>query len=252
MYSSYPAGGGFVKVRVLIIDDEAPARQELRFLLSTLPWLTVVGEAENASEGLAAIVAYHPDLIFLDIEMPKQSGVDLCGEIARLEDPPEVVFATAYHHYAAQAFELCALDYILKPYHPPRVLQAAHKARLSVERKREAKPRAALERLPLRAADRMLLVPYEDISVAYTDGRDVLVASKGAIHRSDLSLQELEERLERHNFFRVHRGYLVNLGKIREISPWFSGSYVLKVEDFVSEVPVSRKQAKAFRLRVGL
>jgi len=253
MYGAYPAGGGFVNVRTLIIDDEEPARQELRFLLSTLPWLTVVSEAENASEGLAAIVAHHPDLVFLDIEMPKQSGIDLCAEIARLADPPQLIFATAYHHYAAQAFELCALDYILKPYHLPRVLKAAHKARLAVEKKRTPPSlRMPLVRLPVKAEDRVLLISYDDISVAYTDGRDVLVASRSAVHRTDLSLQELEARLENHNFFRVHRGYLVNLGKIREIAPWFNGSYVLKVEDFVSEVPVSRKQAKDFRLRVGL
>ena len=241
-----------MKVKVLIIDDEEPARQELRYLLSALPWLTVVGEAENAPAGLAAIITLHPDLVFLDIQMPQQSGVDLCTEIAQLPEPPEIIFATAYHHYAIEAFELSALDYILKPYHLPRILKAAHKARATILKKRGASPRAALERLPLRLDDRVLLVPYVDIAVAYTDGRDVLVATKGAVHRSDLSLQELEERLAGHSFFRVHRGYLVNLGKIREISPWFNGSYMLKVEDFVAEVPVSRKQAKDFRLRLGL
>lgn len=217
-----------------------------------LPWLDIVDEAENASAGLAAILAHHPELVFLDIEMPQRTGLDLCTEIAQLPDPPQVIFATAYHHYAVEAFELCALDYILKPYHLPRVHKAAYKARLAIAKNRPLALRTPLERLPVRADEKVLLIPYDDVAVAYTNGRDVLVSAKGAVHKCDLSLQELEERLQGHNFFRTHRSYVVNLDKILEISPWFSGSYVLKIEGIPLEVPVSRKHAKDFRSRVGL
>ncbi|MBS3937957.1 MAG: response regulator transcription factor [Peptococcaceae bacterium] len=237
----------------MIIDDELPARQELRFLLQKLPWLAIVGEAEDSATGLDMVLAEHPDLVFLDIAMPQRSGVDLCKELAQLPDPPQVVFATAYHHYAVEAFELCALDYVLKPYHAQRVYKAAHKARLAVAKKHSLTTvRAPLDRLPVRADEKVMLIPYDDIAVAYTDGRDVLVSVKGTVHKCELSLQELEERLQANNFFRTHRSYLVNLDKILEVSPWFSGSYVLKIEGTTLEVPVSRKQVKDFRARVGI
>jgi len=211
-----------------------------------------VGEAADAANGLELVLAEHPEVVFLDIEMPQQNGVYLCTELAKLPDPPQIVFATAYHHYAVAAFDLCVLDYILKPYHAHRVYKAAHKAKAAIAKKRNLTARATFERLPARGDGTTVLIPYEDISVAYTDGRDVLIATKGAVHKCDLSLQELEERLEGHNFFRTHRSYLVNLGKIVSITSWFSGSYVLKMEATPLDVPVSRKHAKDFRARVGV
>lgn len=239
-------------IRAVIIDDEAPARQELRFLLTKLEWLEIVGEAENAAEGLALILAHGPQLVFLDVQMPGRNGLDLSKELAQLPEKPQVVFTTAFDRYAIEAFEVNALDYILKPYHEARVLKAAHKARIAIEKGQGLAPRLGREKLAVRRDEKTYLVPYDEVAAAYTDGREILVASKYSVYRSDLSLHELEDKLSAHNFFRCHRGYLVNLDKIKEVSPWFSGGYVLKLDGFSPEVPVSRKQVKEFRERVGI
>lgn len=239
-------------IRTIIIDDEQPARQELSFLLRQLGWLEVVGEAETADEGLAVVLALCPELVFLDIKLPGVNGLELAKEIAQLPDKPHVVFTTAYDSYAIAAFEVNALDYILKPYHEARVLKAAHKARVALDKGKAQVARPAKDRLPVRRDEKVYILPFEDISLAFADGRDILVGAKQAVYRSELSLQELEDKFATHNFFRCHRGYLINLDKIKEISPWFSGGYVLKLEGFAADVPVSRKQVKEFRLRVGI
>jgi DNA-binding LytR/AlgR family response regulator len=240
-------------IRAVIIDDEQPARQELSFLLGQLEWLEVVGEAETADEGLAVILALCPELVFLDIRLPGVNGLELAKEIAQLPNKPHVVFTTAYDNYAIAAFEVNALDYILKPYHEARVLKAAHKARVALnkEKAQTARP-AAKDRLAVRREEKVYILPFDDISLAFADGRDILVGAKQAVYRSEHSLQELEEKFATHNFFRCHRGYLINLDKIKEISPWFSGGYVLKLEGFAADVPVSRKHVKEFKLRVGI
>lgn len=239
-------------IRAVIIDDEQPARQELSFLLRQLEWLEVVGEAETADEGMAVILALCPQLVFLDIKLPGANGLELAKEIAQLPDKPHVVFTTAYDSYALAAFEVNALDYILKPYHEARVLKAAHKARVALDKGRAQVARPAKDRLPVRRDEKVYILPFDDISLAFADGRDILVGAKQAVYRSELSLQELEEKFATHNFFRCHRGYLINLDKIKEISPWFSGGYVLKLEGFAADVPVSRKHVKEFKLRVGI
>lgn len=239
-------------IRAVIIDDEQPARQELSFLLRQLEWLEVVGEAETADEGLAVILALCPQLVFLDIKLPGASGLELAKEIAQLSAKPHVVFTTAYDSYAIAAFEVNALDYVLKPYHEARVLKAAHKARVALDKEKAQAARPAKERLAVRREEKVYILPYDDISLAFADGRDILIGAKQAVYRSELSLQELEDKLATHNFFRCHRGYLINLDKIKEISPWFSGAYVLKLDGFAADVPVSRKQVKEFRLRVGI
>jgi len=241
-----------VAIRAVIIDDEQPARQELSFLLGQLEWLLVVGEAETADEGLAVILALCPQLVFLDIKLPGANGLDLAKEIAQLPNKPHVVFTTAYDSYAIAAFEVNALDYILKPYHEARVLKAAHKARVALDKEKAQPARPAKDRLAVRREEKVYILPYDDISLAFADGRDILIAAKQAVYKSELSLQELEDKLATHNFFRCHRGYLINLDKIKEISPWFSGGYVLKLDGFAADVPVSRKQVKEFRLRVGI
>jgi len=162
------------------------------------------------------------------------------------------VFTTAYDSYAIQAFEVNALDYILKPYHDARVLKAAHKARVALDKTRAQAARFGKDRLAVRREEKVFILPYDDIALAFADGRDILICAKQVVYKSDLSLQELEEKFAMRNFFRCHRGYLVNLDKIKEISPWFSGGYVLKLDGFAQDVPVSRKQVKGLRLRVGI
>lgn len=240
-------------VKTVIVDDEAPAREELSWLLGKLDWVEIVGEADNARDALALVLGCSPQLVFLDVQMPGKSGIELCREFAQLPVRPQVVFTTAYDKYALEAFEVNALDYVLKPYNEARVWKAAHKARLAIEaREAQSKVGGAIERLAVRKDDKVFLLPYKDVDIAYADGRDVLVAAKGVHYKSDLSLQELEEKLASHNFFRCHRSFLVNLDKIREVSTWFNGGYALRLDGFSQPVVVSRKQAKEFRDRIGI
>lgn len=239
-------------IRAVIIDDEAPARQELSFLLRKLGWVDVVGEADNAQDGLAAVLRLEPQVVFLDVQMPGKSGLELSKELAQLKRTPQIIFTTAYDQYAIEAFNVDALDYLLKPYHEARVMKAAHKARAAIAEQEDTPHRSGLERLPVRRGESTLLLPYEEIAVAFTDGRDVHVAARGEVFKTELTLQDLETRLYTRNFFRCHRSYLVNLDRIVEVLPWFSGGYNLKLTGFSEPVMVSRKQSKEFRERVGI
>ncbi|MDP3486773.1 MAG: LytTR family transcriptional regulator DNA-binding domain-containing protein [Bacillota bacterium] len=239
-------------IRAMIIDDEAPARQELHFLLRKLGWVDVVGEADNAHDGFMMVLKLQPHVVFLDVQMPGKSGLELSKDLAQLKKTPYIVFTTAYDQYAIEAFNIDALDYLLKPYHEARVLKAAHKARGAIAEREDVPHRGGLERLPVRRGESTLLLPYEEIAVAFTDGRDVHVAARGEVFKTELTLQDLEARLYTRNFFRCHRSYLVNLDRIVEISPWFSGGYNLKLAGLAEPVMVSRKQSKVFRERIGI
>lgn len=239
-------------VKAVIIDDEAPSRQELSFLLRKLEWIEIVGEADNARDGLTIVLSLEPQVVFLDVQMPGRSGLELSKDLLQLKRAPQVVFTTAYNQYAIEAFEVNALDYLLKPYNEARVLKAAHKVRVAIAEQDDTLSRASREKLPVRKGDAVVLLPYEEIAVAFTDGREVHVAARGELYRTDLTLQELEARFYSRNFFRCHRSYLVNIDRIKEISPWFSGGYTLKLEGLTDPVLVSRKQAKEFRERVGI
>jgi len=239
-------------VKTVIVDDEAPARSELGWILRQLSYIEVVGEAENATRALALILQENPDLVFLDVQMPGRSGIELSRELARLPKRPYVIFTTAFDQYAIEAFELNALDYLLKPYNDARILMAANRAYQALLGEDKPTKTGSLERLPVHKEEKVFLLPYEQIALAYALGRDVLVCARGISYRSDFSLQELEQKLSQHNFFRCHRSYLVNLDRVKEVSPWFNGGYALRLEDFPEPVIVSRKQAKEFRERVGI
>ncbi len=239
-------------VRTVIVDDEAPARSELSWVLRQLSYIEVVGEAENANKALALILAESPDLVFLDVQMPGRNGIELSRELARLPKRPHVIFTTAYDQYAIEAFEINALDYLLKPYDDARVLMAANRAYRAILGDDKQKRTGSIERLAVRKDEKVFLLPFEEIALAYALGRDVLVCAHGVSYRSDCSLQELEQKLSQHNFFRCHRSYLVNLDRVKEVSLWFNGGYALRLEDFPEPVIVSRKQAKEFRERVGI
>ena len=239
-------------IRAVIIDDEAPSRQELAFLLRKLGWVEIVGEADNAQEGYATVLRLEPQVVFLDVQMPGKSGLELSKDLSQLKKTPHIIFTTAFDKYAIEAFDVDALDYLLKPYHEARVLKAAHKARAAISENEDVQPRGSLERLPVRRGETTLLLPYEEIAAAFTDGREVYVAARGEVFRTEFTLQDLETKMYTRNFFRCHRSYLVNLDRIVEISPWLNGGYNLKLAGYNEMVMVSRKQSKEFRELVGI
>lgn len=234
-------------MKVLIIDDERLARLELRRLLAAHPALDIVGEAANAIEGRDAIAELAPDLVFLDIQMPGGSGFDL---LAALDAPPAVIFTTAFDQYALRAFEVSALDYLLKPIEPARLAHAVGK----VLRQPEA-PRDRLQtpdgKVFIKDGDRCWFVALEQITLFESEGNYTRVYFDK--HRPLLlrSLNQLEARLDPERFLRVSRRQIVNLGCVTGIAPSAAGGMVLTLTDDL-KVPMSRRRAAQFRQLNGL
>jgi two-component system LytT family response regulator/two-component system response regulator LytT len=252
----------------IIVDDEQLARDELAYLLKATGEVDVVAQGKNGLEAVNLIKEHAPDLVFLDVQMP---GLDGFGVIKKLIDKklplPQIVFATAFDQYAVKAFEVNAVDYLLKPFDKKRVAQSVAKARKNIaetapadqkldtlvkmlEQQQAPQPNKVL----LRTAGRMFLVDQKDICFAsIEDGVISVVTSQMEGQSNCRTLEELLESLDPKTFWRAHRSYLVNINRIKEVVPWFKSSYQLRMDDKKqTEVPVSRAQTKRLRELFGL
>jgi two-component system LytT family response regulator/two-component system response regulator LytT len=246
----------------VIVDDEQLARDELAYLLKSVDDVQVVAQGKNGVEAVNLIKEHSPDLVFLDVQMP---GLDGFGVIKKLMDRkvrmPQIVFATAYDQYAVKAFEVNAVDYLLKPFDKHRVAQSVKKARDKVgtaagpTERLETLVRSMLEQKPqpskvlIKAAGRLFLVDQKDICYAsIEDGVITVVTAQMEGQSNCRTLEELLDSLDPNLFWRAHRSYLVNINRIREVVPWFKSSYQLRMDDKKqSEIPVSRAQTKRLR-----
>lgn len=252
-------------INTLVVDDERPARDELAFLLKGFPEISVVAQGKNGVEAVNLIKEHTPDLVFLDVQMP---GLDGFGVIKKLLDRklrvPHIVFATAYDHYAVQAFEVNAVDYILKPFDKARIAKAIQRVKKAVEtatapsdrleslvaqlgQAQTARP--APSKLLVKSQQRLMLVDADDvIFAAIEDGTITVVAREVEGTSNYRTIEELQNSLDSEQFWRAHRSYLVNINQIREVVPWFKSSYMLKMNDKKqSEIPVSRAQTRRLR-----
>lgn len=250
--------------RCLIVDDEAPARAELRYLLADFEHVQVVGEATNAEEALTLLRSLNYDLVLLDIRMPGGTGLDVAAELRRSAHRPKVIFTTAYPDHAVEAFDLEAVDYLVKPFDADRLRRALERALAATSDEGEppqpggepatsvASSPETLGRIPVQQGERTVLVDQSSIIYASAArGYSYLQLATERVLVS-LSLNELERRL-RGNFFRAHRSYLVNIDHIRELVPDFKGSLVLVMGDHQhSKVEVSRRQARELRRLLGM
>jgi two-component system, LytTR family, response regulator len=241
--------------RAIIIDDERLARNELKKLLGDYPEIEVIDEAANVDEGIQKIEALNPDLIFLDIQMPGKTGFDLLRELNRT---PEVIFTTAYDEYALRAFEVNALDYLLKPIEPKRLADAIHKLEEedSVE---ETESTASVNRSILSESDQVFVkdgercwfVKLSEIRLFESVGNYAKVffgPNKPLILKS---LNALEERLDEKVFFRANRKHIVNLRMIEKVEPYFNGGLLLEIHGG-DKIEVSRRQAVKFKEMMSL
>ena len=244
-------------IRALIVDDERLARVELRRLLAVHSDVEIVGEAAHAAEAREAVAKLHPDLVFLDVQMPGASGFDF---LETLEDAlPEVIFVTAFDEHALKAFEFNALDYLLKPVDPARLAEALQRARerlsaRSAEAETPVAPTTRLsadDRVFLRDGERCWLLPLKDIVLVESDGNYTIVRFAGTSAMLPRSLSSLEERLDPALFFRANRSQIINIQKVKSVDLWFSGSLKVTMEGSLS-VELSRRQAAAFRDRLSL
>jgi two-component system response regulator LytT len=254
----------------VIVDDEQLARDELAFLIKDIGDIEVVAQGKNGVEAVNLIREHNPDLLFLDVQMP---GLDGFGVIKKLLDKkihlPKIVFATAFDQYAVKAFEVNAVDYLLKPFDRKRVAQSIQKARAKMEvagassdkietlmRMLESqKPQTS--KILLKAAGRLFLISQKDICFASIEDGVISVVSSGPTGMEGQSncrtLEELLDSLDPNLFWRAHRSYLVNINRIKEVVPWFKSSYQLRMDDKKqTEIPVSRAQTKRLRELFGL
>jgi two-component system, LytTR family, response regulator len=239
--------------RVLIADDEAPARRKVRAHLSLAPEVEVVGEAASGPEAVEMIGSLRPDLVFLDVQMPGLTGFEVI-EAVGVEAMPAVVFVTAYDEFAVEAFEVQAVDYLLKPFHADRFRQALARAlgrlaargpaaeSLSKVLDRLAAGRtAAAERLLVREGERILFVPLREIVRLSAEGNYVRVrTAAGREHQVRDTLARLETRLDPERFARVHRSEIVNVDFVAEVQPFFHGDYTVRLRNG-DEVRLSRR-----------
>ena len=259
-----------MNVRAVVVDDEEPARSEICFQLGRLDDVAVAGEARDGDEALRLIEAVRPDLVLLDIQMPGRTGFEVARELVARSIDIRVVFVTAYDQYAIEAFEVNAVDYLLKPIDPDRLAQAVGRVRAHLQTSRMAAGgggtalrEGELERIAeymtqrpnrrnqiaVKCGDRFLLVQADDIVYASLADDVITVAAGTMIGTSSCrTLDELQTSLDPAVFWRVHRSHLVNINKIKEVVPWFSRNYVLKMKDSKgTEIPVSRAQTRRLR-----
>lgn len=247
-------------MKALLIDDERLARNELRRLLSAFPEIEIAGEAANAKQAREQLAALTPDLLFLDVQMPGETGMEL---LESLEAPvPHVIFTTAYDEFAVKAFELNALDYLLKPVDPARLAAAVGKLRErvaggggpSAEAVSGAAPRdrlAAEDKVFVREGDRCWFVEVKSIRLLESEGNYTRVHFDSAQPQLFRSLNAMEERLDPKFFFRANRRQIINLAWIDKIEPWFSGGLLVHLKGG-AKVELSRRQAQEFRDKMSL
>jgi two-component system LytT family response regulator/two-component system response regulator LytT len=253
-------------LRAVLVDDEQLARDELGYLLGQLGGIEVIGHAGNGVEALSTIDRLRPDVVFLDVQMPGLTGFEVARRLADGGTASHIIFVTAYDQHAIEAFEVNAVDYLLKPVEPGRLEVAVHRARRRIAtdgladgavRNAElekivqlvAERQSRRERLAIKVGERFVLVQAEDVVYASLGEDGIAVVTDQHAGMSNYrTLDELQDRLDPTVFWRVHRSHLVNINKIKEIVPWFSRNYILRMKDPKStEIPVSRTQTKRLR-----
>lgn len=243
-------------MKTLLIDDERLARKEMAKLLEAHPEVNVVGECVNAEEAKAMIEKERPDLIFLDIQMPGKTGFELLEE---LEFIPHVVFVTAYDDYAIKAFEVNALDYLLKPVEESRLSEAIKKVSKEMDQDKTAEASnlennsmlSISDQIFLKDGDKCWFVALRDVRMFESEGNYVRVYFSNFKPLILKSLNNLELRLDERDFFRINRKFIVNLKEISHIEPWFNGGLKIRLQSG-NELEVSRRQAAKFRELLSL
>lgn len=236
-------------LKAIIVDDEAPARSELRYLLDEQGQVEVVAEAANVRDAIERLKEFPCDVMFLDVNMPEATGLQLAEALMRLKFPPAVVFVTAYSEHALDAFKVNAIDYLVKPVETDRLNQAVARVREHVALHLQTQKS---ERIPVEKAGKKILIGIDKIR--FVMARDDYAYLQTDVDRyfSTVSLAQLEKRLDGHGFFRVHRGYLVNLSMVEEVEPVAGGTLLLTLNGVEEQIPVSRRRVTALKKALGL
>ena len=258
-------------LRAVLVDDEPLARDELGYLLGRIGGVEVIGQAGDGVDALATIERLQPDIVFLDVQMPGLTGFEVARRMLEKQVSPHIIFVTAYDQHAIEAFEVNAVDYLLKPVDSARLGVAVQRAQRRLRSDRPpglgtgvsgslndqlekivqlvAERQNRRERLAIKVGERFLLVQAEEIVCASLADDSIRVVAGPYVGTSNYrTLDELQARLDPNVFWRVHRSHLVNINKVKEIVPWFSRNYILRMKDEKStEIPVSRTHTRRLR-----
>ncbi|WOV84043.1 LytTR family DNA-binding domain-containing protein [Sporosarcina jeotgali] len=237
-------------IQALIVDDERYAREELIFLLGRYPYVKIVGEADSGDTAIMQAIRLQPDVVFLDVEMPKMNGMEVAAVLKELKNPPQIVFATAYPQFAADAFRVNAIDYLLKPYEEDQILQTLKRIQV---KETPDNGQESFHQLGKLAIERDGEIVYVSIScILYICREDSLtrIVTKTEEYEVKLTLKELETRLTPFSFYRIHKSYLVNLLHVTRLSPWFNGAYQLEIDGSKEKLSVSRNYVKGLRKKL--
>lgn len=255
-----------IVLKVIVVDDELPARDELKYLLSAISDIDIIGETDNGPAAIALAASQSPDVVFLDVQMRGMNGIETAQVLRTIIPNSLIVFATAYDEYAIKAFEVGAVDYLLKPFDGERVTA-------TIERIRKLKPeewvsaasrvdtailattKTALPKLPVEKNGKIVLINYSDILYAHTQSGSVIVVTATGDYCYQGTLTDLKERLRDTTLMRVHKSFVVNMEKVEEVIPWFKGTYWLKLpgeKNSGVEIPVGKSQIKEIKDILGL
>ncbi|MCK5153295.1 MAG: response regulator transcription factor [Spirochaetales bacterium] len=247
-------------ISVLIVDDEKPAREEIEFLLNKIPGINISGIVEGGHEAIEFMEKFMPDLIFLDIKMPEMNGFEVAEKLQLDRNSPGIIFITAYDKFAIKAFEINALDYILKPFSRERLEKSIERfiSQRHLEKNTNFNSISKLiDKMQLQeASPRHITIPQgehfkpiliDNIVAVSADGRDVNIQTIDGMFQYSKSITSMDDFLENNDFFRCHRGYIININHIKKINIWFNNTYQLEMEGILEKIPVSRSYISRFR-----
>lgn len=239
-------------IKTLIVDDELYSREELKHLLGAYPFIQIVGEAESGESAIMKTIELSPDVVFLDVEMPKTSGMATAKALLELKKVPLIVFATAYPQFAAEAFRLNAVDYLLKPYDDEQLQETIERIEKIFYQEKEPEVEKFSGKLAVEADGEILYLEPKDILYIIKDDKMTKLVTKTAEFETKSSLKDLENKLLSYGFFRVHKSFLVNLEYVTRLTPWFNGAYQLQLAGRKELLSVSRNYVKALRQRLEI
>lgn len=230
----------------IIVEDEFPAREELKYFLTKHKEISLEKEFENPIDSLKYLQENKVDVVFLDINMPELDGMNLGKILTKLNPNIKIIFITAYRDYAAEAFEIKAFDYLLKPYSEKRITEVLNNLTM-IKDNSPIKEVEKINKVTVFLDEKMVVLSLDEIYYIEVSEKESLVYTQNEIYTSKLKISKWEEILPKNKFYRTHRAYIVNLDKIKEVEPWFNGTFVLKIQDLKFKVPVSRNNIKEFK-----
>lgn len=240
------------QISTLIVDDERYAREELTYLLEKFPDVQVLGAAESGEAAILKALQIQPDVVFLDVEMPKMNGLEVAKTLIELKKVPLIIFATAYPQFAAEAFRVNAVDYLLKPYDERQLKQTIERIEKKLYPTSTVDNTEKLGKLAIETGSDIDYILPEDILYIYRDDKVSKIITQTNEYEVRTTLKELESRLVPFSFFRIHKGFLVNLKYVSRLTPWFNGAYQLELEGIDEKLSVSRNYVKDLRYRLEL